>query len=276
MIRVVDRDGRIWRGNALTLRKPSGKEVTFPVFDKLTGTASSATADESLITRHVFDFSPGFGALIPNAAGRKYWGIFNSFWPQASDIGSGESDYGSLPRRSIRRAKGPAPLEEPRRIREPEGFDSIEFKGGAHAALPIQAVPMYAGYRISFKINVPALSKRKQTVLSTGSHGFNLTLRNGVLRAAVFLHEAWHDRRTSGDIFADAAAPLTPGKWHDVTVTYDQKQLIVTVDGVSGAPKTMTGRMFSPKAGGLAMGETVESGFEGRISTLEIGPYLLK
>ena len=276
MIRVVDQKGRIWRGNAFTIRKPSGKEVTFPVFDKLTGTASTATADESLITCHVFDFSPGFGALIPDAAGRKYWGIFNSFWPQASDIGSGESDYGSLPRRSIRGKKGPVQLEEPRRIREPEGFDSLEFKNGAHAALPIQAVPMYAGFQISFKINVPQLSDRSQTILSTGSHGFNLTLRNGVLRASIFLYEAWYDRRTSDDIFADAPAELTPGKWHDVVITFDQKQLVVTVDGVPGIPKPVTGRMFSPKAGGLGMGETLESGFEGRISTLEIRPYLMK
>jgi len=276
MIRAVDRAGRVWRGSAFTLRKSAGKEVTFPVFDKLAGKPSAATADISLVTRHVYDFAPGCGALIPDAAGGKYWGIFNSFWPLASGIGSGESDYGSLPRRSIRGMKKAVPLETPRRIREPEGFDSLDFGKGAHASLPIQAVPMYAGFRISLKIMVPSLSRQTQTVLSTGSHGFNLTLRGGVLRAAMFLHEAWHARHTSADVFAEAPVPLTPGRWHDVVVTYDQKRLTVFLDGVPGAAKQVTGRMFSPKAGGLGMGETFGSGFEGRLASLEIGPFLLK
>ena len=92
----------------------------------------------------------------------------------------------------------------------------------------------------------------------------------------MFLHEAWHARRTSADVFAEAPVPLTPGRWHDVVVTYDQKQLTVSLDGVPGIAKRVTGRMFSPRAGGLGMGETFDSGFEGRLALLEIGPFLLE
>ena len=34
--------------------------------------------------------------------------------------------------------------------------------------------------------------------------------------------------------------------------------------------------MFLPKIDGLAIGEALDSGFEGRIASLEIQPFLLK
>jgi len=265
-LRAIDESGRIWRGAALSIRKPLGKNLTLPVYDRETRKCLTVTADESHFVQHVFDFSPGHGSVVPNSAGRKYWGILNGFIPLVSGFGSGTFSYGSLPANSLAKCHS---LDIPRRTKEPEGFWSLEFQNGSHLSLPLQIVPYYTGFRMSMKIQVPKLSFKPQTIFSSGPNGISLTILNGQLKTTCFSDQNYFASE-KGSLYASSPKALEPGKWHTLTLERDGKEFWLTVDGVKGEPTPFCGSILRHMAGCLGMGFNPDSGFNGKIADFRI------
>ena len=145
----------------------------------------------------------------------------------------------------------------------------MEFDKCSYLSLPMQVVPIYAGYKISMKILVPELSTREQFIFGSGSHGFMLSVSDGRLRAQMFLG-ARYDNTGSGLVHAYSKGKLVPGKWNDVSIVYDQKTFTVYLNGESGEPVEVTGSQMRPKAGILGGGEKRDNFFTGKIKDLSI------
>ena len=269
-VRVIDRQGRTWRGGEKSLYVPSGKKRDYHVYDKTAKCAVKISADENLLTPMTFDFAPGRGTVVPNPAGRKYYGIMNGCTPLASGGGFGGSRYGSLMFDALSKVKKYPEL--PRRIREPDGSWSLEFGRLSHASLPMQVVPMHAGYKIGMKIWIPKHFKPKQYIFGSGSHGFMLAAVNGALIAQMFMDNRF-PAGGAGPVYAKSAEKLIPGKWNDVTVVFDQKNFRVDLNGTPGVPLAVSGNQMRPKAGIIGGGEDLKSSFTGKIKDLTINVY---
>ncbi len=270
-LRVIDKQGNTWRGGEKSLYVPSGKKRDFHVYDKSAKSAVKVSADENLLTPMTFDFAPGRGTVVPNPAGQKYYGIMNGCTPLASGIGSAEFSHGSLLFYALFGGKKTYP-ELPRRIREPDGGWSLEFGNLSHVSLPMQVVPMHAGYKIGMKIWVPEHFKQKQYIFGSGSHGFMLAVVDGTLIAQMFLDNRFW-KVGSGRASVKSRGKLIPGKWNDVTVVYDQTNFRVDLNGTSGVPLKVTGNQMRPKSGIIGGGEDLKSSFTGKIKDLNINIF---
>ena len=269
-LRVIDQQGNTWRGGEKSIYVPSGKIREFSVYDKSARSAVKVSADENLLTPMTFDFAPGRGTIIPDPAGRKYYAVMDGCTPLASGIGFGGSRYGSLMFDAL--VKGKVYPELPRRNREADGSWSLEFGDHSYLSLPMQVVPMHAGYRIAMKIQVPKHFSQEQFIFGSGSHGFMLAVVNGTLRAQMFFSSRF-DATGSGLVYASSRGKLIPGKWNDVVIVFDQKTFSVNLNGDPGVPVSVSGNQMRPKAGILGGGEDLKSSFTGKIKDLSIGVF---
>ena len=265
-LRVIAKNGHTWRGGEKSLFTPSNTKQTFTVYDKVANRPVKVTVDKNLLTPMSFDFSPARGTVIANSAGRKYFAIMNACAPLASNIGIGGSRYGSLPFDAMAETKGAFPAA-PERQQETDGSWSLTFGKLSHVSLPMQVVPMHAGYKITMKIFVDRHFKEEQYIFGSGSHGFMLSAVNGKLRARTYIAYP-----SSGDsvVFATAKNKLVPGKWNDVEITFDQQNLCINLNGTAGDPVKVSGYQMRPKAGVLGAGESRKGCFTGKIKELYI------
>ena len=266
-LRVIDKHGNTWRGGVKSLYAPSGKEKSFTVYDKASRKAVKVSADENLLTSFTFDFSPERGTVIAAPAGRKYYGLINACSPLASRIGMC-TRYGSLPYDAMEETKGELP-PLPERNQEPDGTWSLSFDKLSHVSLPMQIVPMHAGFKVSMKIWVDKHFTEMQNIFGSGSHGFMLSIGNGILNAKMFLGNLYHSGK-GAIVTAKAGSKLIPGKWNEVEITFDQKNFAVKLNNVSGDPVSVSGYQMRPKAGVLGCGESRKNYFSGKIKELSI------
>lgn len=268
-LRVIDKHGNTWRGGVKSLYTPSGKEKTFTVYDKASKKAVRISADENLLTPFNFDFSPARGTVIASPAGRKYYGLINGCTPLASNIGIGGSRYGSLPFNAMADTKGAFP-EAPARTQEADGSWSLGFDKLSHVSLPMQVVPMHAGYKIAMKVWVDRHFKNEQSVFGSGSHGFMLSVTNGKLKAKMFLFNRYYGGQEPV-VSVQSKGKLIAGKWNDVEVVFDQQNFAVNLNGVPGVPIKVSGFQMRPKSGVIGCGESRKDYFTGKIKELSIG-----
>ena len=269
-LRVIDKRGNTWRGGEKSLYTPSGKEKSFTVYDHATKGAVKISADENLLTPMKFDFAPGRGTVVPNPAGRKYYGLMNGCTPLVSNIGIGGSRYGSLLADDM--AKGKNFPELPVRTKEDDGSWSLSFDKCSHLSLPMQVVPMHTGYKIRMQLQVPGYFKGEQHIFGSGSHGFMLAVIDGTLRAKMFINDLFW-KTHGGTVFAKSKGKLIPGKWNDVEIIYDHKNFYVKLNGEAGIPRKVTGEQMCPKAGILGGGEERNVSFTGKVRNLSIEVY---
>ena len=269
-LRVIDKRGNTWRGGEKSLYTPSGKEKSFTVYDHASKGAVKISADENLLTPMKFDFAPGRGTVVPNPAGRKYYGLMNGCTPLVSNIGIGGSRYGSLLADDM--AKGKNFPELPVRTKEDDGSWSLSFDKCSHLSLPMQVVPMHTGYKIKMQLQVPKHFKQMQHIFGSGSHGFMLAVIDGTLRAKMFINDLFWKTK-GGTVFAKSKGKLIPGKWNDVEIIYDHKNFYVKLNGEAGIPRKVTGEQMYPQAGILGGGEKKKVSFTGKVKNLSIEVY---
>ena len=267
-LRVIDKKGNTWRGGVKSLYVPSGKVKEFNVYDGFAKKAVKVSADENLLTPFTFDFAPGRNTVIPSPAGRKYYGMINACTPLASNIGIGGSRYGSLPFDAMEQHKKDFPAI-PGRAREDDGSWSMAFDKMSHISLPMQVVPMYAGHRITMQIWVNKHFKNEQYIFGSGSHGFMLSVKNGILSARMFLWNLFYSGKPAV-VVAKSGTGLIPGKWNDVEITFDQQNFSVSINGKSGNPVKVSGFQMRPKAGVIGCGESRNGYFTGKIKDISI------
>ena len=267
-LRVIDKKGNTWRGGVKSLYTPSGKIKEFNVYDNVSNKAIKVSADENLLTPFTFDFAPGRGSVIASTAGRKYYGMINACSPLASNIGIGGSRYGSLPFDAMEKVKKDFP-GVPKRNLESDGSWSLAFDKLSHVSLPLQVVPMFAGYKISMQIWVDKHFKKEQNIFGSGSHGFMLSVTNGTLRAKMFLWNLYYSGKEAV-VSAASKSKLVPGRWNNVEITFDQQNFIVSLNDNKGTPVKISGFQMRPKAGVIGGGESLNGYFTGKIKNLSI------
>ena len=185
---------------------------------------------------------------------------------QVLDVGG--SRYGSLPFDAMEKIKKDFPAL-PERTRETDGSWSLKFDKLSHVSLPMQVIPMHAGHKITMQIWVDKHFKNEQYIFGSGSHGFMLSVKDGILSARMFLWNLFYSGKTAV-VVAKSGTKLIPGQWNNVEITFDQQNFAVYLNGRSGDPVKVSGFQMRPKAGVIGCGESTKGYFAGKIKNLSV------
>ncbi len=269
-LQTVDRNYRIYRGAVQSLYRSSGKSAMMPVFAVGDARPVTVAVDRGLLTVAEYDFSPLRGSVLFTPAGRELAGIRGGYTPLVTNIGSGESYYGNpLYSCFVNQSTDQA---APRPVQEPDGSWSLEFDGRQYASLPMALVPPFAGYTVEMTV-WPYDLNGTQTLLSNGGAAFTLQLFKGRPNVTVFCNQNSETGRAS----VRATGPaLKPNVWNQLRVRFDQQQLTVETNGVSGAPVPASGYHRYSKYTALGAQESSGDFFRGKIGKLKITPEVEK
>ena len=277
-LRLIDENYRIWHSSDVPqFLEPTGRKIAFHVCERTSDeTVRRISLDSSRFVSLDYAFDGMHGDVL-------YSGPFNDM-PFAlggsaslvSGVGRGESGYGN----AIGWA-GSALCSAPEFAKTAPmrtSGNALAFDGCSYASLPLQAVPVFAGFELEMKIK-PCIQKSAVTVFDTGPLGMTFMLNNCV--PSVFFSQGGKmgrvgKNRAEGDTIGGPA--LRANEWNVVRIVFDQVSAFIEVDGVKGEVKPLSGWRYNPRAGGVGTG--VEGGvpkssdgfFHGEIASFKVIP----
>jgi hypothetical protein len=234
-LRTIDEDFRIWTSPApVDFYRPSGKERVFHICEQAPGNlVKGVRVDAARCVEAEWKFAddPSRNAIVELPGFFDMPCVFGGSVALANGFGRGENTYGSAI--STSRVAPPSPY--------------------AFATMPMQAIPMYAGFELTLKVRPRDVAK-PATLVTSGPNGFVLSQTpKGV--AAYFslgnMHYLPRPQRKNGDSVTGPA--LRAGEWNTVKVFYDQHEAWIEVNGESGPRKPFSGWQFGPSIGGLGV-----------------------
>ena len=192
-ILAVDEDYKIYRGSILSLYQPNGRKRKLHAFDTDAQKMVPVLVEENLVTEFDYRFFPRYGSVVPTSAGNKYTGILGGCVPLVTGFGSGESFYGNLCGSAIHAKISGWKNQIPEYVQERNGW-SLRFKDCSYLSLPLHIVPPYCGFELEIRFMPDSASEQKQTLISSGINGFNLTLENKKIYAEMFLGNRFYEQ----------------------------------------------------------------------------------
>ena len=260
-LETVDEDYHVWRGKAVSVAKPVGREVTFRVYEDQLDRVSAVTLDAGRVPEANYVFEPSRGGVVAAEAGRGMWGVFGTYAPLVTGYGQGESGYGMVAGLAIRKAGTPE-AEHSSPAYADDG--AIRFERGNFVSFGQQIVPTQAGFVLTLDVK-PTDVRRRQGLVTCGPTAFNLFVEKGEVRASLFLRNRF--MRLSGhqaNVVA-VGTGLKPGEWNRIRVACNQTKLAVEVNGVRGEAVDCRGNLFYPQPTALGAGLKSEEFFEGEM-----------
>lgn len=279
-IQAVDEDFRLWRGFVASLNQPTGKEISFHVFERDTETVKEVKLDSSRIVSLDYDFSGTDGDICWSGADRLLPIVLGSSILTPVGIGAADGGGQTSPVRGSKFVANPAVTNvAPRLTSEPEGFRSLVFGGTDYAGSGLQVLPQFAGFSVELQLKPEAFSG-KQGLVGTGNLGFELWLEDGLPHA--YLNRGTQQRRSrrndaEGAYFTGPRLEL--GKWQTLRFVTDQTEAYLEVDGVKGEIRRFSDWRYNPCV--IGIGKLATSGledaagsgfFQGRISRFKVSP----
>lgn len=235
-VQTIDADGRVWRGKPYAFGAKRGVNRTVHAIERDSGKVSEFTIDESRLDEPVFDFSPESGTAFLSSAGLAYSGVLGGYVPMVTGMGQGESVYGNPLAVAIKNTMPGWDDSAPQWRRERDGGWSLSFTNCQFASLPMQLLPVFAGFELEMDVLPERLGHKVQGLVGDGSFGMGLwVLKDGSLEMR-------------SDAFAAAAKGpgLVEGSWNRIRVVCDRRTVVVEVNGVSGEPVPVTGHSVNP------------------------------
>lgn len=266
LVQVIDRNYRMYRSKKVSPFTLSGEKVKYGVVSVGSNTPGVAEADKALLKPLTYDFSDRNGAILKSSLGSRFDGILSGHVPLATGFGWGESGYGnSIAAEYLRRGKI---LEYAYPTREKiDGQDALVFKGGQYVSLPIGIVPAFGSYEIEMDVYVDK-KDGTQTLLTGTQKAFTFSLKNRVPVMRIFCNGI------AGGVRSASGPRLKPWHWNKVKVRFNQRELVVSVNGVSGKPVKVHGYQRYPRATVIGASERGEF-FHGKIRNFKITPHAL-
>ena len=172
-------------------------------------------------------------------------------------FGQGESNYGDTLTRYIMGKEFDALENAPGYVQGPDGAAALCFDGSDYLMLPQQLVSKFAGFEISLDV-CPDSIEGEQTLVDGGYHAYSLFLRDGVPEARMWL------------LKPNAIGPsrLESGKWSEVKLVYDLKNVQISVDGIDGVAVPHSGCQFQARYTAVGAANRMLRFFRGRIANL--------
>lgn len=270
-ILAVDEDYKIYRGSILSLYQPNGRKRKLHAFDTDAQKMVPVLVEENLVTEFDYRFFPRYGSVVPTSAGNKYTGILGGCVPLVTGFGSGESFYGNLCGSAIHAKISGWKNQIPEYVQERNGW-SLRFKDCSYLSLPLHIVPPYCGFELEIRFMPDSASEQKQTLISSGINGFNLTLENKKIYAEMFLGNRFYEQ---GGRYARVKAEATgvrAKEWNTVVVYFDGIALHVELNGISGRKIPCTGYLMLPRATGVGGDQFARAFFSGKIAEIKCSP----
>ena len=273
-LQAIDEDGRVWRGKARSVFRPTGRSVTFPVYDLLSEGAREATVDAGRTVSLSYRFDGGNGDIH-----------FADGWRDLPLVGGG--GVGLVTRLGCGRAKayGHALAQDglpvsapgngstrPRPFVESDGTVSLAFEKCAFASLPLQTIPCFAGFELRLRL-MPLGMEGREGLVDSGPLGFRLWMDDGVPSAYFSLGNEILRLGINDPQGATACGPkLRKGEWNELVVRMDQRELWIGVNGVSGRHVPCRGWQFNGWATALGTHLGDLRFFRGRIAAVDVRP----
>lgn len=266
LVQVIDRNYRMYRSKKISPFVLSGEKVKFGVISAGSDSPGIAEADKALLRPVIYDFSGRNGAILKCSLGSRLDGILSGHVPLATGFGWGESAYGnSMSAEYLIKGKT---LENATPSREKiDGQDVLVFRGGQYASLPIGILPPYGSYEVEMEVY---MNKKDgvQTLLTGTNKAFTFSLRNRVPVMRIYCNGI------EGGIRSAIGPRLKPWHWNKIKVRFNQRELVVSVNGVSGKPVKVHGYQRYPRATVIGASERGEF-FHGKIRNFKITPHAL-
>ncbi len=225
-LRAIAKSGRIYRSKPIALKEG----------EPLAAEKPTLPGEETRVIDYRFDAS--HGAFLVTPAGRAFWGVLGGYSLMALE--RGDSPTNGVP---FLDDAHPA-LEEktaPDWISTPEG-SALSFNGkSTFVVLPQGVVPRLSGFEITMEVK-PDSVEGKQSLLAnffTRFGTFDLYMEDGALKID-FLHDL-KDHATRKQTDLDPCLELREGEWSTLTLRYDQKVFLLSINGVQGEPIAVEG-----------------------------------
>ena len=247
-LEAIDANYRVWRSAPVSIVRPSGKSVTYHVYERDLDTVSAVTLDSARVPHFACRFDKTNGSVVPSSDGRGMWGIRRGYAPLVTGYGQGETGYGNIA----------------------DAFMTESMLSTAdYWSFGQQIVPTMAGFRLRMKVR-PRSPSGRQGLLSTGKNGFNLYLENGLVKASFFLRNVM--MRVSGRkaLSVVTGGLLKVGEWNMVELVYDQRTAVLSVNGEAGPVAQFAGDVFYPMPTAVGAGRNADEFFEGDIDSLTV------
>ncbi len=266
-LQAVGKSGRLYRSRpvaTLSEGQPPAQRTKATVYSATRHHPVEVEVGADRIPDLQYQFDPRHGSALVTAAGRPFYGILGGFVTQVTQRGGGESGDGTPFIRPEDRP-GNATASAPAWVLTEEGAPSLKFDGkGTFIALPQGVIPRRSGFTITMDIK-PETSAGKQVLVANRSYypgTLTVYTEEGVLKFDFAREDV------EGVRGIDSGLSLPPGKWSHLVIRYDQKMMIIEVDGEASRPV---------EVGGPGLYDTVSvvggfgpSWFEGEIKSLRI------
>ncbi|HWL52630.1 MAG TPA: LamG domain-containing protein [Chthoniobacteraceae bacterium] len=258
-LQAIAKSGRVFRSQPLIAGKPAGEQRAVEVYSDMKKGIVKVEVDASTLPDIDYQFSPDrTGSVLVTDAGRPFWAILGGYSTQATGRGGGESRDGTPFLRPndypaqiyttrgidtvnydepVDRSKSTTTRSAPDWRRLPSGEDVLVFNGrSTYVTLPQGVIPRRAGYEITMELR-PEHLKGSQLLLSHRSFypgSVKLFLEDGVLKARFV------DQKVESTI-VNSGLMLQPGQWHRVSFSYNQREMMFSLDGKSSGPHLVPG-----------------------------------
>ncbi|MBE6398556.1 MAG: hypothetical protein E7041_00285 [Lentisphaerae bacterium] len=268
MVQTVDEKFRIHRSKKTTPLKLSGKMGKINVYSMAKKQHASAEVDVDSLRPLAYDFSALRGSVLTSTYGTSMDGILSGYVPQTTGFGQGETLYGNGMKKFFKKIKVGELADSVPEREVIDGKNVLVFKGGQYVSLPMGIIPPFAGYEISMDVYVTKDGGKIQTLLTDSREGFTLQLRNRVPVALFYCNNLIG---IESALKMATGIRLRPWTWNRIVVKFDQKKMVINVNGVDGEPVSFSGYNRYPRATTLGASERGEF-FTGKIRDFVITP----
>ena len=273
-LQAVDENYRVWRGKAVTLLKPSGKTESFAVFEA--ETSRVARVDSARIVKPSYRFGPRNGDAYYPAVWRDVPLVGGGGAGLLLGLGCGNSfryGHATAVGKFALNSGADADRTAPRLVTERDGGCSLEFSGSSFMSMPLQVIPIFAGFELRMKV-MPLGMSGTEGLVDSGRQGFQLYLEDGVPTAFTAL----------GNVIAklgvnEVAGPtvkgpaLKKGEWNDLVYRFDQRHAWFEVNGVAGERVPCSGKMANADVAAIGVALQKLKFFRGKIASIDVRPY---
>ena len=264
-LQIVDEKDRVWRGGAISLHRPSGRKRTIGIFERDDECVSQLSVDEALVPEYEYDFNPDRGSVVWSDKGLQFCGIKGGGVSLVSGIGRGESCYGDSVARYIDPQTPGFECNAPESVVEPDGKPALEFNGCSYVMLPQQLVSRFSGFEIELDVKPDDLNG-VETLVDSGNAAYTLMLRDGT--PEFYLFNTVNYARVKGSQTRVRGPALKAGEWNRIKVSFDQRTLELSVNGVKGESVKVSCSQMQSRYTSVGAGNRKPNFFRGRIARL--------
>ncbi len=262
-LQAIAESGHIYRSAPVLLGASSDQQQAVSVYSDQKQEPVQVNVASSRVPDIRYDFDPARGSVLTTKAGRPFWGILGGYFTQATERGGGESNDGTP---FLRASDYPEDVTKgaPDWVKTEGGENALQFDGkGTYVTLPQGVIPRRGSWTIDMDVNPDEVSGRQ----------FLIGNRTYYMGSLVFFIEegeitAKFHGQYSGSKLAKTGIKIPADQWSHLTLGYDQKNLVVSVDGNSSKPIAIEGPGVYDTLS--VVGGFGEDWFKGQVKSLRI------